>query len=89
MIIIVSNLTGRTLFTMDVNDDVVILPPEATSIALISRQEPGSSDDLMIHDSHPDSARIPSGHLLGIGVFRHNQATAGADYSGSTKKEGK
>lgn len=78
MIIVVSSLTGRTLFTMDVDDGVVML-----------RQEPGSADDLMSRDSHPDSARIPSGHLLGIGLFRRNQTTADDDYPGSTKEKEK
>lgn len=89
MVIIVSSLTGRTLFTMDVDDDVVILPPEAACVALVSLRESGLSDDIVIRDSQPNSARIPAGHLLGIGVFRSNQATVGADYPGSTERKEK
>lgn len=44
MITIVSSLTGRALFSMDVDDEVVLLRPEAARVALVSLHEQGLGD---------------------------------------------
>lgn len=86
MVTIVSSLTGQALFTMDIDDGVVTLRPEAVRVALISLQESGLSDHIVIR-SQPNSARIPVSHFLGGAALRDNRVTVDADCSDLAKTE--
>lgn len=88
MITIISSLTGQALFTLEVDDDVVTLRPEAVRVALTSLSEAGLSDHIVTR-SQPNSARIPVGHLLGGVALRGSSMTNGTDRSDFTKKEEK
>lgn len=88
MITVVSSLTGRALFTLDVDDDVVTLHPEAVHVALSSLNEAGLSDHIVIR-SQPNSARIPVSHLLGGVALRGSSMTNGTGRSGFTEMEEK
>ena len=86
MVTIVSSLTGQALFTLDIEDGVATLRPEAVRVALVSLSEAGLSDHIVIR-SQPNSARIPVSHFLGGVALRGSSMTNGADRSDFTKKE--
>ena len=88
MITIVSSLTGRALFSMDVDDGVVTLRPEAVRVALVSLQEAGLGDHVVIR-SQPNSARVPLSRVLHGTLLSENRVTAGADRSAIGQTEEK
>lgn len=79
MITIVSSLTGQALFSMDVDDGVVTLRPEAVRVALASLQETGLGDHVVIR-SQPNSARVPLSRVLHGTLLGENRAAVGADH---------
>lgn len=86
MVTIVSSRTGQALFTMDIGDGVVTLRPEAVRVALISLQESGLSDHIVIR-SQPNSARVPVSRFLGGAALRNSRVAVDADCSNLAKTE--
>ena len=86
MITIVSSRTGQVLFTMDIDDGVVTLRPEAVRVALVSLQESGLSDHIVIR-SQPNSARVSIGHLLRGAALRDSCVAVNVDCSDLAEKE--
>lgn len=88
MVTIVSSLTGQTIFTMDIDDGVATLRPEAVRVALVSRQEPGLGDHIVIR-SQSNSAHIPLSRVLHGTLPSDNRVTIKTDRSNIGKTEGK
>lgn len=74
MITIVSSPTGRALFSVDFEDGVVTLRPEAVRVALVSLHESGLGDHVVVR-SQPNSARIPLSRVLHSALLSENRMT--------------